>query len=59
MQFHNDQPNINGFNFGVDTVFNNVSHEIASVIPPSSSFFLLSTGDNFLLSTGDKLLLGG
>jgi hypothetical protein len=60
MLSRNDNPNINGFNFGVDSVFNEPWSGIAFVPPPPiESDFLLTDGTNFLLTDGTNFLLAG
>jgi hypothetical protein len=57
MLSRNDDPNIQNFNFGVDSVFNSQSEYPANALPPSGNAFLLSDGSNFLLSDGSNFLL--
>jgi hypothetical protein len=57
MLSRNDQPNINDFNFAVDSVFNNANNIRAFIIPPSGNNFLLLDGSNFLLLDGTDFVL--
>jgi len=59
MLSRNDQPNIYNFNFGVDSVFNNVQEMPTTSLPPMNNFFLLLDGTNFHLLDGENLLLLG
>lgn len=61
MQHRNDQPNIDNFNFAVNSVFNNLQVEKANTIPILPNQFLLldSPLDFFLLLDGTDLLLLG
>lgn len=59
MQFRNDQPNIVNFNFGVDSVFNNVVEYPNSTTPTIPNAFLLLDTTNFLLLDGSNFLLLG
>jgi hypothetical protein len=59
MRSRDDQPNINAFNFGVDSVFNNISVIAADIIPILPNEFLLLDTTNFLLLDGTELLLLG
>ena len=59
MQCRNDQPNIDGFNFGVNNVFIESFANKANVAPIIPNRFLLLDGEDFLLLDGtDFLLLG-
>lgn len=59
MLSRNDQPNIDGFNFGVDSVFNNINVIKANSIPILPNEFLLLDNTPFRLLDGtDFLLLG-
>ena len=59
MQARNDNPNISNFNFGVDSVFNNVEVRKADVIPVINNAFLLLDTTYFLLLDGTNFLLLG
>jgi hypothetical protein len=59
MLSRNDQPNINGFNFGTDSVLNNIQVMKADIIPVIPNAFLLLDGTDFLLLDGTELLLLG
>lgn len=59
MQTRLDQPNINEFNFGVDSVFNNIAVITADIIPVIPNAFLLLDNSDFLLLDGTQLLLLG
>lgn len=59
MQYHNDQPNITNFNFGVDSVFNNIEVQKADITPILPNSFLLLDGEFFNLLDGTQLLLLG
>lgn len=59
MQARNDQPYISDFNFGVDSVFNNVEVKKADVIPVIPNAFLLLDTTYFLLLDGTNFLLLG
>jgi hypothetical protein len=59
MLTRNDQPYLDNFNFGVDSVFNNISVEAADVIPILPNQFLLLDTEFFLLLDGTNLLLLG
>lgn len=61
MQTRNDQPDINNFNFGVDSVFNNIQVMKADVVPilPNSFLLLDSPLDFLLLLDGSQFLLLG
>lgn len=59
MQFRNDQPNIDHFNFGTDSVFNNLELIKASHTPIlPNAFLLLNTMPLLLLDGTNFLLLG-
>ena len=55
----NDQPYKSGFNFSVDSVFNNVQIIKADTIPILPNEFLLLDGEPFLLLDGTNFLLLG
>ncbi len=59
MLSRNDQPNIQNFNFGTDSVFFAKS-TLFNFVPPEEQEFLLLDGTNFLLLDDDTpfLLLG-
>lgn len=59
MQSRNDQPNINNFNFAVNSVFNNYFIEKANVTPILPNDFLLLDGEFFFLLDGTQFLLLG
>lgn len=59
MQARNDNPYISDFNFGVDSVFNNVEVKKANTIPVIPNAFLLLDGTYFLLLDGSNFLLLG
>lgn len=59
MQFRNDQPNINNFNFGVNSVFNNTMVGIADITPIVPNIFLLLDAEFFFLLDGSQFLLLG
>jgi hypothetical protein len=59
MRSHNDQPFTDNFNFGVDSVFNNIQVVRADVIPILPNEFLLLDGEPFLLLDGTNFLLLG
>lgn len=59
MQSRNDQPNIYGFNFGIDSVFNNpqvIKSNSTPILP--NMFLLLNTMPLLLLDGTNFLLLG-
>jgi hypothetical protein len=59
MLARNDQPNINNFNFGVNSVFNNPMVEIADITPILPDSFLLLDSEFFFLLDGTQFLLLG
>jgi hypothetical protein len=59
MQARNDQPNINAFNFGVNSVFNNIQVEKADITPIVPNQFLLLDTEFFNLLDGSQFLLLG
>jgi predicted PurR-regulated permease PerM len=59
MQSRNDQPNINNFNFAINSVFNNIQMGIADVVPILPNAFLLLDDTFFFLLDGTNLLLLG
>lgn len=59
MLSRNDNPNIDGFNFSVDSVFYARISEVSSVVPPVENDFLLLDGTNFLLLDNTNFLLLG
>ena len=59
MQVRNDQPNINAFNFGVNSVFNNVMVQKSDITPILPNDFLLLEGELFGLLDGSQFLLLG
>lgn len=59
MQARNDQPYLDNFNFGVDSVFNNVEVKKADTIPVVNNAFLLLDTSFFLLLDGTNFLLLG
>jgi len=61
MLSRNDQPYLDGFNFGMDSVFNNVQVTKADVTPILPNAFLLldSPMDFLLLLDGSNFLLLG
>jgi hypothetical protein len=59
MQSRNDDPNINNFNFGTESVFNNIQvikSNSTPILP--NSFLLLNTMPLLLLDGTNFLLLG-
>ena len=59
MLSRNDQPNINAFNFGADSVFNNYGVTQAEIIPVIPNEFLLLDTENLNLLDGTMFLLLG
>lgn len=59
MQARNDNPYVNDFNFGVDSVFNSVEAKKANTIPVINNAFLLLDGTFFMLLDGTNFLLLG
>lgn len=59
MLVRNDQPYGALFNFGPDSVFNNVQVMKASVVPILNNQFLLLDTEFFLLLDGENFLLLG
>lgn len=59
MLTRNDQPYLDGFNFSVDSVFNNVQVIKADTTPILPNEFLLLDGSPFLLLDGTFFLLLG
>lgn len=59
MLSRNDQPNINNFNFGVNSVFNNIEVGIADIVPIIPNAFLLLDNSFFFLLDGSQFLLLG
>lgn len=59
MQARNENPYIENFNFGVDSVFNNVEVKKANSAPVINNAFLLLNGSYFLLLDGTNFLLLG
>jgi hypothetical protein len=59
MQFRNDHPNINNFNFSTDSVFNNIQMGTADVVPILPNAFLLLDTEYFFLLDGTNFLLLG
>ena len=59
MLSHNDQPNVQNFNFAVDSLFNNSYVMKADVVPILINQFLLLDDEFFLLLDGDDLILLG
>lgn len=59
MLSRNDQPYLAEFNFGVDSVFNNVQMINAQTTPVLPNQFLLLDSTFFLLLDGSDLLLLG
>jgi len=59
MQARNDQPNIDGFNFGVNSVFNSTNVEKADITPVVPNQFLLLDTEFFFLLDGTQFLLLG
>jgi hypothetical protein len=61
MTLRDDQPYLETFNFGMDSVFNNIQNIKANTIPILPNIFLLlpSPLDIFLLLDGTDLLLLG
>lgn len=59
MLSRNDQPNISGFNFAVNSVFNSPAVEKANVTPILPNDFLLLDTDFFFLLDGSHFLLLG
>lgn len=59
MLSRNDNPNIPGFNFSTESVFNALMVIPASSAPPITGDFLLLDNSNFLLLDGTDLLLLG
>lgn len=55
----NDQPYMVDFNFGVDSVMNNVQVMKADVIPIIPNQFLLLDSEFFMLLDGSNFLLLG
>lgn len=58
MLTRNDQPYLSNFNFGMESVSNNVQF-INNVIPGFTSEFLLLDSESFLLLDGTQFLLLG
>ena len=59
MLSRNDQPYLDKFNFGVDSVFNTPQVQKAEIIPILPNQFLLLDTEFFLLLDGSNLLLLG
>ncbi len=59
MLARNDQPNINGFNFAVNSIFNNPMVETANITPILPNDFLLLDTEFFFLLNGSQFLLLG
>ncbi len=59
MLSRNDQPYKSTFNFGTDSVFNNVQVIKADVVPILPNQFLLLDTEFFLLLDGTNMLLLG
>lgn len=59
MLSRNDQPYLDAFNFGVDSVFNNVQVVQAEVVPILPNQFLLLDTEFFFLLDGSSFLLLG
>ena len=59
MLHRNDQPYESDFNFGVDSVFNNVAVIKADVIPILPNAFLLLDSEFFNLLDGTNMILLG
>lgn len=57
MLSRNDQPNIDNFNFGTESVFNSPQEYPANVNPPPGNSFLLLDNSNMLLLDGSFFLL--
>lgn len=59
MLSRNDNPNIPNFNFGTESVFNNIIEYPASSVPSVPNAFLLLDTTYFLLLDGTNFLLLG
>jgi hypothetical protein len=59
MLTRNDQPYLDSFNFGVDSVFNNVQVTKSDVVPILPNEFLLLDTEFFFLLDGTQFLLLG
>lgn len=59
MQYRDDQPNVNAFNFAVNSVFTASSLTPANNGPTPPLNFLLLDGTDFLLLDNTNLLLLG
>ncbi len=59
MLTRNDQPYMANFNFGVDSVLNNVPTVMAEIVPILPNQFLLLDGEFFMLLDGSNFLLLG